>query len=233
MDLLGVVVVVTDRQVLAGLEQEVATPQADDDRSLDARRPHDRAAEDLPEVVEDDEPAVLGGLDDAGVAVGPERQAVRAADAVRQQRLYRLRHPAGVVGVGRAELERLVGGRLGDPGDAGVGPPVEDGDVLGQGDPAGRLVETAPARCRPHRGRRRAAPPGPPRTRPAARRAAAPCAAGPADRRRTPSPSSSGPGWWRSTASRGGRRNRRACERPGPGRAAHGPRRPVPASPPR
>ena len=47
MDGVGVVVVVADREVLAGLEEEVAAAQAEHDRALDARRPDDRAAEDL------------------------------------------------------------------------------------------------------------------------------------------------------------------------------------------
>ena len=44
VDGFGVVVVVADREVLAGLEQEVAAAQADDDRAAHAGRPHDRAA---------------------------------------------------------------------------------------------------------------------------------------------------------------------------------------------
>src|SRR5215207_3173524 len=51
VDEVGVVMVVADREVLAGLEQEVAAAQGHDDRAAHARRPHDRAAaEDLLEM---------------------------------------------------------------------------------------------------------------------------------------------------------------------------------------
>ena len=49
---LAVVRVVADREVLPGLEDEVSAAQADDDRALDARRPDDRAVEDLAQVLE-------------------------------------------------------------------------------------------------------------------------------------------------------------------------------------
>ena len=137
----GVVMVVAEGQVLADLEHEVAAPEAQDHRALHARGPHDLTAEDLADVVEDDQSAVLGGLHQAGVAVGPEGQPVGTADPDAEQGLDRLGHVAGV------ELDVLAEGdpgqavTLGDADDAGGGPAVEDGHVLGLGDAAGRPVE--------------------------------------------------------------------------------------------
>ena len=78
---------VADREVLARDELEVAAAQAEHDGAVDAGRPHDRAAEDLAQVVEQRVAAVLGGLDDAGVAARPERDAVGPADAGRRRAL--------------------------------------------------------------------------------------------------------------------------------------------------
>src|SRR3954447_25473377 len=62
VDVVGVVVVVADREVLPGLEQEVPAAQRHHDRAAHARRPDDRAArEDLLEVIEERVAAVLGG----------------------------------------------------------------------------------------------------------------------------------------------------------------------------
>src|ERR1700749_552987 len=52
VDRFGVVVAVADREVLAGLEEEVAPAEAEDDAAADAGRPDDRAVEDLRQVVE-------------------------------------------------------------------------------------------------------------------------------------------------------------------------------------
>ena len=62
---LAVVAVVADRQVLARLEQEVATPPAQNQRAADARGPHDRTLEDRAQVLEQWVAALLGGLSHA------------------------------------------------------------------------------------------------------------------------------------------------------------------------
>src|SRR4051812_7537183 len=72
-DALGVVALVAHREVLARLEQEVAAALAEHDRALHARRPHERAAGDLAQVVEQRVAAVLAGLQHAGVGVRAER----------------------------------------------------------------------------------------------------------------------------------------------------------------
>src|SRR5579863_4851448 len=64
---LGVVRGVADGDVLARLEDEVPAPQAQDDAALDPGRPHQGAAQDLAEVVQEQVAAVLGGVDDLGV----------------------------------------------------------------------------------------------------------------------------------------------------------------------
>ena len=131
---------VTDRDVLPGLEQEVAAAEADHDRATDARGPDDRALEDLPQMLEQRVAAVLGGLDDSLVLVSAEREPVGAADPVVQQPLDRGRHGSRIeVGL-RAERQRLVGRRLGDPAHRLL-PPVEHGLVLGDGHLVGGLVQ--------------------------------------------------------------------------------------------
>jgi hypothetical protein len=47
-----IVIRVADGQVLSGLEDEVATPQAEDDPAVETGRPHQRAPEDFLQVVE-------------------------------------------------------------------------------------------------------------------------------------------------------------------------------------
>ena len=79
-DRVGVVIDVPDREVLPAGQLEVAAAQAHDDRAVDRRRPHDRAAEDQPDVLEHRVAAVLRRLDDAGVAAGPERDRERTGD---------------------------------------------------------------------------------------------------------------------------------------------------------
>jgi len=54
MHAFGVVVAVAEAEVLPGLEEEVAPAQAEHDGALYSGCPHDRAAEDLAQVVEDD-----------------------------------------------------------------------------------------------------------------------------------------------------------------------------------
>ena len=73
--------VVSDRQVLADVEHEVAAALADHDRALHAGRPDERSADDLAQVVEQRVAAVLGGLHHARVDVGAERKTVRPRDA--------------------------------------------------------------------------------------------------------------------------------------------------------
>ena len=86
---------VADRQILAGLEVEVAAAHAQHDRAAHARRPHDRALDDVAQVVEQRVAAVLGSFDDARVVLAPERQAIGAGDAVAQQQLGGARDEPG------------------------------------------------------------------------------------------------------------------------------------------
>src|SRR5271156_1765869 len=69
-DHLVVVGVIADRQILAAIEHEIASSQAEDDRASHAGRPHDRTFEDLAEVLKKRVPPVLGGLDDKTVVLG-------------------------------------------------------------------------------------------------------------------------------------------------------------------
>src|SRR5262249_1766600 len=113
---------------------------AEDDRTAHAGRAHDRAAEDLTQVVEYDQAAFFGRLDHTGVRVGPEREPVRPADTTRQQRLDGLRDVRRIVGEVVARDGRLHLLRLGDADDARRRPAVEDGDVLGFGNAARGVV---------------------------------------------------------------------------------------------
>ena len=109
MDGVGVVVVVADGEILAGVEEEVASALADDDGAVDAGRPDDRAAEDLAQMVEQGVAAVLGCLGDGGVVVGAEGESVGAGDAAAQQDLDRLGDRPGVVVEVVAAGDGLVG----------------------------------------------------------------------------------------------------------------------------
>ena len=62
----GVMLAVSDGQVLADVEEEVAAALAQYDGAVQAWGPGDRAVEDPLEVVEQGVAAVFGGLDDAG-----------------------------------------------------------------------------------------------------------------------------------------------------------------------
>ena len=135
-------VAVADRQVLARLEEEVAAAQAEHDPAGQPRRPDDRAAEDLRQVVQERVAAVLGGLDHPHVLVGAERQAVGALHpALRGSPRPRRRPSAGsrrpIVPSGSGCERR----GLGDAGDPGLLPAVEDGDVLADRDLLGGAVE--------------------------------------------------------------------------------------------
>ena len=140
-DRLGVVGLVADRHVLAGLEGEVAAAHAHDDRSVDARRPDDRPLDDVAQVVEQRVAAVLGGFHDARVVLAPERQPVGPGDAVAQQQLDGARDAARVVVEGLAAHDRLVRRARRDALDAGLRPGVEDGRVLGVDDALRRGVQ--------------------------------------------------------------------------------------------
>ena len=59
-----VVVLVSDRQILAAVEQEVAAAEADHDRAVQAGRPDDRALDDLAQVFDQWVATVFGGLAD-------------------------------------------------------------------------------------------------------------------------------------------------------------------------
>ena len=97
----GVVRRVADRDVLSGLEDEVPAPQAEHDAALDSRRPHQGAAQDLAEVVEEQVAAVLGGVDDLGVDARRQGQPVGPSDPRAAQHVDGLGHGGGVVlGVG-------------------------------------------------------------------------------------------------------------------------------------
>src|SRR5271170_7347051 len=67
----GVAREVPDRVVLANGQIEVAAALAQDDRSVDCRGPHDRAAEDLAEVLENGVTTMLGRLCHSGEAPRP------------------------------------------------------------------------------------------------------------------------------------------------------------------
>ena len=141
MHRVGGVMAVSNRQVLSRLEEEVAAAEAEDDSSLDAGRPDDRPLEDLRQVVEQRVAAVLGGLDHPRVLGGAEREPVGAFDAHLPQSLDRAGDRAWVFLSAAAERFRFDRRGVGDPGDAGLRPTVEDGDVLGDRDPLRRLVE--------------------------------------------------------------------------------------------
>src|SRR3954469_14912574 len=141
VDRVLVVGAVADRQVLAGLQEEVAAAHADEHGAFDPGRAYERAAGDLDQVLEHRVAAVLGRLDDLAVAAGPERESVRARDALAQHALGGARDGAGGLAGLITERDRLVRARLGDADDAGLLPAVEDGDVLGQRDVQRGLVE--------------------------------------------------------------------------------------------
>src|SRR5208283_2756315 len=126
VDAVGVVMAVAEGQVLARLEEEIATAEANHHGAGDTRSPDDRTAQYLTEVVEHDEAAVLGRFDHTGVLLGPERKPVGTAHAGFEKRLDRLGNVAGIAGVGGAQLDGRVGPRGRYSDDAGLGPAVED-----------------------------------------------------------------------------------------------------------
>jgi hypothetical protein len=87
VDGVRVVVLVSDRKVLAAVEEEIAPPHAYNGAAVDRGRPHDRAAEDLAQVLEQGIPTVLAGLEDPGVNLRAEREAVVALDTGRAERV--------------------------------------------------------------------------------------------------------------------------------------------------
>jgi len=76
----GIVAGVAHGEVFPDGHLEVATALADDDGTVDGRRPDDRPAEDLAQVVQHRVAAVLGGLGDSGEGPGPERDRVWSGD---------------------------------------------------------------------------------------------------------------------------------------------------------
>src|SRR6185437_2430482 len=92
------------------------------------------------EVVEEGVAAVFGGFDDSSVLMASEREAVGALDAFAQEAFGGAGDVGWVVVGGVAQGCFVVRAGLGDAGD-GVAEAVEDGDVLGQSDLVGCLVE--------------------------------------------------------------------------------------------
>ena len=86
LDTLGVGGNKSDCEVLAERELEVAAAEAHDDRTVDSLGPGDRSARDQPQLLENGIATLLRGLDDARVALWPERDAVRTVDACAAQR---------------------------------------------------------------------------------------------------------------------------------------------------
>ena len=86
---------------------------------------------------------MLGRLHHLGVALWPQGQAVGAADPGGEEGLDRFGHVAGVLGHIGSQLDRLRGGGLRDPDDAGGGPAVEYGDIFRLGDTPGGGVQGA------------------------------------------------------------------------------------------
>ena len=91
------------------VEDEVAAPQAEDDPSGDAGRPHDRAVDDPPQMLAQRVSALLGGLDHDPVLLGPQGQAVGAGDPALQQQLDRQRDRPRIA-VGFPERDRARAG---------------------------------------------------------------------------------------------------------------------------
>src|SRR3954447_19138504 len=81
----GVVALVSNREILAGLEEEVASPHAHHGTTRNGGGPDDRAAPDLPQVLHQRIPAVLAGLEDAGMSLGAECEPVGPLDTGRPQ----------------------------------------------------------------------------------------------------------------------------------------------------
>src|SRR5262245_8106226 len=142
-DGLRIVVLVADGDVLAGVEEEVAPSHAHDGSSFDPRSPDERAAEDLPQMVEEGVTASLAGLQHARVRVRTERQPVRAVDTGAEEQLDCLRDVPRIALAVLAERNRRVRRRLRDADDARVLPTVENDAVLGRRQSACRLVERA------------------------------------------------------------------------------------------
>ena len=123
--------------------------------------------------------AVLAGLEHAGVGLGAEREPVGPVDPGRAKRVDGLGDVARVALAVLAERDPIVRRRFDDAGDPGRAPAVEDGGVLGAGDPRGRPRRARPGRRPRRRDRRPRAPSGRPRTAPAARPARERAAAAP------------------------------------------------------
>ncbi len=129
LDRVRVVARVADRQVLTGIEEKIAAAEAEDRTALHRGRPDDRPAEYLAEALEQRVSAVLGGLEDAGVRLGPEGEPVGPLDADATQRVDRPRDMGRVAIAILAEGDCVVGRGDDDPPWRRL-PSVEDGGVL-------------------------------------------------------------------------------------------------------
>src|SRR6185312_2489132 len=97
--------------------------------------------DDLAQVLEQGVAAVLGGRRNTKKHLVAEGQRVGAADAVAQKLLDGAGHRAWVADRLAAELQALVRRGVGDAGDRGLAPAVEDCAVLGHRDLVGGAVQ--------------------------------------------------------------------------------------------
>src|ERR1700732_3331208 len=123
----------TDRDVLADMQVEIATAGGQDNGAGDGRGPNDLAVDDPSKVLQHRIP-VVSGLGDGCVLVGAEQHRVRTVDADETQLTERVGDRVRVVArVGGQRLDR-VAGPLADALNAARGIALENRTVLGKGD---------------------------------------------------------------------------------------------------
>ena len=84
---------------------------------------------------------VLAGLENVGVDLGAEREAIRPIDSRCAKGVDGLRDVGRVALAILTECDLIVGRGFKDAADSGGGPAMEDGGVLGAGDLLGSLIE--------------------------------------------------------------------------------------------
>ena len=134
LDLIGIGARVADGEVLPAVELEVVATHRDDDRTVDRGCVDHRTLEDEAESLQHRVATVFGGLEDPGVAVGSEGDAVRPLHPGVTQLGDRHGGPGRIVAVALVDLDRVVWGGLCDAGYLAGGVAVEHRPVLCGGD---------------------------------------------------------------------------------------------------
>src|SRR5262249_3618021 len=100
---------ITDRDVLANMQIEIATASSQDKGAGDRRGPNNLAVDDPPEVLQH-RVSVVSGLGDGCVLVGAQQHRIWTIDADETQLTERVGNGVGIVAyIGGQRLDRVAG----------------------------------------------------------------------------------------------------------------------------